>query len=279
MKNIDEKYNVFIKTLSTTNIKLEEYTSWKKINKEMDKNRWYCNQLNFFLSINEKDFKLKFSKYFNESEESFKMLPLLLSNKKEHFNYLINNQIRTFNIKNKSDVYIFIRESGLLENIFINESCKDIYSYCFGVEVGIDNNSLKNKSGKWASDILLKILEDNNIEEIKKEVYIKDILNLPNNKLGEFQNKKFDFVFKYKNVTYLVELNYFNSGGSKINSESDRFIELNNKIIESKIPNIKLLYVTDGLGWLKHKEKLKMVLKNIGHCYNFQLLKSDFFKN
>lgn len=44
-------------------------------------------------------------------------------------------------------VYEFIRQTGL-ERIFCNRNIKDLYDFVFGIEVGLDSNARKNRSGK-----------------------------------------------------------------------------------------------------------------------------------
>lgn len=271
-----KKSDLFLKTLNKTNIKLEEYVSWDDINENMQDKKWYCNQLNFLLSKSEEEFLNKFNLCFEKLKDSFSILPILITQKSFNFYFYIQNEIQTLDINNLNNVLNFIKESGLLMNVFLNELCKDIYTYCFGVEVGLNSNSHKNKSGKWASLIFEQIIKKHKISNLQKEIPISKIFNnITNTK--EFRTKKIDYFFVLRNKKYIVELNYFNYAGSKINSEADRFIGFNKWIHEQKNNDIEFLYITDGLGWLKHKNKLEEVLINIRHCYNFNLLENEFF--
>lgn len=301
---IDEKeikFQKFKKTLSQTNIKLNDYTNWNKIKDNLQ--RWKCNTLNFFISINEKEFLSKFENFFDKDKSAFEILPILVAQRELNFKFLINENVETLNINDKNNVLNFLRISGLLQNVFLNPDCKDIYSYCFGIEVGLGSNAHKNKSGKWSSEIFEQILLDRKIK-FYKEIDSKEIFNwnlLIDKKFDKLKDKRFDFVFKYNEIIYLTELNYFNGGGSKINSESKRFIDLNNifdELIKKakdldaiqfnkqifgdlkylKNTNIQFLYITDGQGWVKTQNKLKEIVEKINNCYNFYLFKNDFFK-
>ncbi|EMH01329.1 DpmII restriction endonuclease [Helicobacter pylori GAM239Bi] len=49
--------------------------------------------------------------------------------------------------ENDEKVYEFIRQTGL-EQIFCNRDIKDLNDFVFGIEVGLDSNARKNRSGK-----------------------------------------------------------------------------------------------------------------------------------
>lgn len=276
------KFEYFINTINSTNIKIDEYVDWKKIQKNMLNIQFDCNQLTFFLSNTKEDFLNKFNNFYTKSKKSFKILPLLLAIRKTDIKYCIFDDKVQFNYLDKNNVLNFIEASGLLDNLFLNKACKDIFTYCFGVEVGLSSNSIKNKSGKWSSEIFEKILIKNNVKKFKKEVLLSDYINM-NDLNNEFNKKRLDYAFEYKKVTYLVELNYFNTSGSKINGESSRLMSLNNFINEycknNKIKNLVFLYITDGVGWLSNLNQLKVVLEVIENCFNFELLQKLFFNN
>lgn len=275
-----KKFEEFVQTINLTNIKINEYVDWHKIKKNLLDIQFSCNQLTFYLSNSKKEFLDKFKKFYTETQRAFKILPLLLSIRKINIDYYVYEHKTQFNYLDKENVLTFIEASGLLENLFLNKTCKDIFTYCFGIEVGLSSNSIKNKSGRWTSEIFEKILIENNIKNFKKEVLLSSYLNIDEVN-SEFNKKRLDYIFEYKNITYLVELNYFNTSGSKINGESSRLMSLNNFINQycedNKIKNLKFLYVTDGIGWLKNLNQLKVTIETIDNCYNFYLLKTLFF--
>lgn len=266
----------FLSTLSETNIVLDQYASWTKIEKNMDEFEFSCKQLNNILAKNEKEFIKKFDTYFEYIKQSFYILPRLISRNSNQFSYYEDDKILSFNINDKDTVLDFIKKSGLMKNVFANKKCLDVYTYCLGVEVGLDSNSRKNKSGKWASNIFEQILKNNGVNDYKKEVKLSDFFEFKTIKQSNFKNKRIDYYFEYKECKYLVELNYFNTSGSKIDSESDRFIALNEFINNNNKDNKYIfMYITDGSGWEKHSKKLEMILSSIEHCYNFKMFQ-DF---
>src|SRR5699024_8708438 len=98
-----------------------------------------------------------------------------------------------------------------------------------GIEIGLASNDKKNKSGKYMENKIETILNQFKLESVDKQVKYSSLLTIEEQIKNE-KNKVFDFVFKYNDITYCVETNFFNGGGSKINSEADRFIALNKYI-------------------------------------------------
>ena len=58
----------------------------------------------------------------------------------------------------KEDLIAFFNDSGL-KNIFQDKDVKNIVDYCFGVEVGMDTNARKNRTGQAMESIVGKIIQ------------------------------------------------------------------------------------------------------------------------
>ena len=78
--------------------------------------------------------------------------------------------------------------------------------------------------------------------------------------------KQFDFAIKTKEITYLIEVNYYNSGGSKLNETARAYADIAPKINQN--PGFKFVWITDGQGWLTAKNKLEEAYSKIPHVYN-----------
>lgn len=78
--------------------------------------------------------------------------------------------------------------------------------------------------------------------------------------------KRFDFVIKAIDKTYLVEVNFYSGGGSKPNEVARSYSELAPKI--NSIPGFEFVWITDGVGWLSAKNKLEEALIYIPSVFN-----------
>jgi len=78
--------------------------------------------------------------------------------------------------------------------------------------------------------------------------------------------KRFDFVIQTKKKTYLIETNFYNSGGSKLNEVARAYTDIAQKINQYK--KFEFVWITDGQGWLSAKNKLDEAYSLIPSIYN-----------
>lgn len=97
----------------------------------------------------------------------------------------------------------------------------------------------------------------------RKEVNSKEFIDMTS--LGH-DLKRFDFVIKTTKKTYLIETNYYNTGGSKLNEVARAYSEIGVKI--NKYPQYEFVWITDGQGWLSAKNKLEEAFSIIPSVYN-----------
>lgn len=64
--------------------------------------------------------------------------------------------------QNPKQVYEFFCQTGL-DEIFTNGKITNLHDYVFGVEVGLDTNARKNRSGKDFANIISNFLKSENI--------------------------------------------------------------------------------------------------------------------
>ncbi|AUB32019.1 DpnII family type II restriction endonuclease [Spiroplasma floricola] len=258
---------LFFKELKSTSYILKKYVSWDKIKDFLSENKILINDLNILFSQDIKEFRLNFNDIFKNRRECLKLIPILLANnniknKKEPFTYIDNkNTENQFNLNDKDDIFNFMDESGLINNLFVNSEYKDIKTYLFGLKVGLSSHDKKNKSGKFMSDFIKELLISKDIS-FEKEVSQNKILGEAMLK----EDKRFDFVFKIKDITYCLECNFFNDSGSKMNSELPRFIRLEDKFKDFK--KYQFIYVADGPGLRKNRDIVINALDRIENMFN-----------
>lgn len=112
----------------------------------------------------------------------------------------------------------------------------------------------------------------------REEIYYKKEVNstlfLDIESLG-VDVKRFDFVIKTKKKTYLIETNFYNTGGSKLNEVARAYSEVAPKI--NQYENYEFVWITDGQGWLSAKNKLEEAYNIIPSVYNLTTL-SEFIE-
>ena len=159
----------------------------------------------------------------------------------------------------------YICETRLAE-VFKNKEITNLVDYVFGIEVGLDTNARKNRGGDNMSKAV-SLLFDREEVYYKKEVNSTLFLDIES--LG-VDVKRFDFVIKTKKKTYLIETNFYNTGGSKLNEVARAYSEVAPKI--NQYENYEFVWITDGQGWLSAKNKLEEAYNTIPSVYNLTTL-------
>lgn len=266
MKN---DFQDFINQLAETNSTLSSFVDYNKIQNHVDKISIKLNQLNYL--IGKKDLKDSIVKLFNENPGTFDIIEILIAVRDGHKKHVLDSLGKLISLKsyynNPNQIYQFFKESGL-EEIFYNKKITNLVDYVFGIEVGLDTNARKNRGGKEMEKTISSILENNNIP-FQKEVKHTEFKNITS--LGD-DIKRFDFVITTKIKTYLIETNFYNGGGSKLNEVARAYSDIALKI--NKYPEFEFVWITDGKGWLSAKNKLQEAYSIIPSIYNLTTLKS-----
>ena len=267
-----KQFNKFISQLSETNATLDYFVDFEKITKNVNKISLKLNQLNYL--IGKEDLKQAIDEIFNENPSAFEVLDILIAVRKKDKKKTINNSNKIVSIdsylENSNHIFDFIKETGL-EGVLKNKNVTNLVDYVFGVEVGLDTNARKNRGGKQMENAVAKIFSVNYIT-FEREVSTTKLSDLTS--LGE-DIKRFDFLVKTKRKTYLIETNYYNTGGSKLNEVARAYTDLAPKINQYK--NYEFVWITDGKGWLSAKNKLEEAYYNIPSVYNLHTI-NEFIK-
>ncbi len=172
------------------------------------------------------------------------------------------------------DDYIrFMRESGLF-NLLQNHIINNLHDYVLGIEVGLDSNGRKNRGGHLMENLvesyIIKAGYKKNINYFK-EMYIKDIEKKWNLDLSEISDnntstKRFDFVIKTDKQVYVIETNFYFSGGSKLNETARSYKMLAQE--SKKVKGITFIWFTDGTGWNSARKNLEETFNELETMYN-----------
>jgi len=269
------------------------FTDFEKVKTNVKKIEVELNILNYL--IGKENIEEEFINLVREYPKTRQALPLLIAVRK---NKLVDTPIITdietlsseskkyifydvIDSKIEEELLIFFRKSGL-KDIFENKHVKNLVDYCFGVEVGFDTNARKNRTGDLMEDIVSQYLKDfcQENEDFKyieqatqkriKEVFNYDI------EIDKNQ-RRFDFALYHdsKNKLYLIEVNYYGGGGSKLKATAGEYKELNDFI---KAQNIDFIWITDGKGWLTALNPLEETFNHNDYVINLHMMKNGALK-
>lgn len=153
-----------------------------------------------------------------------------------------------------------------MADILKNKSITNLVDYVFGIEVGLDTNARKNRGGDNMANLIAQTFKKAEIK-FNTEVNSSEFSDIQS--LGQ-DLKRFDFAVSTKKKTYLIETNFYNVGGSKLNEVARAYSEIAPKI--NQYPNYEFVWITDGKGWLSAKNKLEEAYSIIPSIYNLSNL-------
>lgn len=264
-----EQFKTFLSQLSETNATLDYFVDFEKVKGNVRKIALKLNQLNYL--IGKDNLEEAINDLYDENPKVFEVLDILIAVRNKNAKTLDNTGKITLlesYFTSPKGILEYICETGLAE-VFKNKEISNLVDYVFGIEVGLDTNARKNRGGDNMSKAVLLLFDR---EEIYYKKEVNSTLFLDIESLG-VDVKRFDFVIKTKKKTYLIETNFYNTGGSKLNEVARAYSEVAPKI--NQYENYEFVWITDGQGWLSAKNKLEEAYNTIPSVYNLTTL-SEF---
>ncbi|MEN2720853.1 type II restriction endonuclease [Capnocytophaga sputigena] len=261
-----EQFKIFLSQLSETNATLDYFVDFQKVIGNVRKIALKLNQLNYL--IGKDNLEEAINELYEENPKVFEVLDILIAVRNKNTK-ILDNIGKIVSLENyftsPKSILEYICETRLAE-VFKNKEITNLVDYVFGIEVGLDTNARKNRGGDNMSKAV-SLLFDREEVYYKKEVNSTLFLDIES--LG-VDVKRFDFVIKTKKKTYLIETNFYNTGGSKLNEVARAYSEVAPKI--NQYENYEFVWITDGQGWLSAKNKLEEAYNAIPSVYNLTTL-------
>ena len=250
----------------------------------IDFNKVYNNvgaikiELNILNSlIGSKNIEADFENLIKKYPETLKCIPILLAVREYEIFAGENGDVKlyTFNkqINTIEDYKLFMRKTGLFD-LLSNHIINNLYDYVTGVETGLDSNGRKNRGGHQMEDLVESYIQKAGFKRdvnYFKEMYVSEVSRKWNIDLSAVSNqgkmeKRWDFVVKTNNCVYLIETNFYGSGGSKLNETARSY-----KTIATEMKNVKgakFVWFTDGAGWKSAARNLEETFDVLDDIYS-----------
>lgn len=255
--------------LSETNATLSFWTDFNKVRSNVAGIEIKLNTLNYLLG--KQDLRAAVSELWSNDKRVFDVLQILVACRKRDKKKVMTTKAEFVLLESYltslDGVMEYLKGTGLAQ-VFRDKNVKNLVDYAFGVEVGLDTNARKNRSGDAMEDTVEMIIKGAGLP-YRKEVVSKEWPAITS-ALGTDQ-KRFDFVIETSSKTFLMEVNFYSGGGSKLNEVARAYTELAPKI--NAVDGFEFVWVTDGKGWKKAKNKLQEAYYAIPHVYNLTTLK------
>ena len=279
-------FNEWLSKFKTSISDYTYYVDFEKIYKNVDKVKVELNILNSL--IGSKNIEEEFQNILIKYPETLECIPLLLAVRSREI--FVKDEINEYLFKFDKMVYSmkdyirFMKESGLF-NLLQNHIINNLYDYVLGIEVGLDSNGRKNRGGHLMENLVESyIIKAGYKKDVNyfKEMYLKDIENKWNLNLSEMSGhntstKRFDFVIKTDKQVYVIETNFYSSGGSKLNETARSYKMLAQE--SKKVEGVTFIWFTDGTGWNSARKNLEETFNELETMYNIDDLENGILEN
>ncbi len=259
-----EQFDLFMSQLRETNATLDFYCDFPKIARNVADIEISLNSLNYL--IGKENLREAVEALWNRDSRVFEAMDILIATRKNNDKKYIDNDGSMHSVhslfSSVDGVMKFIEGTGL-DTVFKNKEVKDLVDYVFGVETGLDTNARKNRSGKITETLVARILANAGIayrEQVSSQEFpaIASVLGA--------DQKVFDFAITVNAKTYLIEVNFYSSGGSKLNEVARSYTDVAPKV--NGVLGYEFVWITDGIGWNSARNKLEEAFAAIPSIYN-----------
>jgi type II restriction enzyme len=291
-RNLHTNENVFnylISTFKSSIFTWDYFVDFSKVKKNTKSIEKELNILNSLLGNPKSTIKSNFLKIIEQHPNVRKVLPILIASRISKIqNTPIIDNLKTLEAISKDkifnpkipyskeisdDLLIFFEMSGLID-FFVNKEVSNLIDYCKGIEVGMDTNARKNRTGtimeKIMEDYLAEFSRKNNFtyrsQATKAKIFETWGINIELDKIGRI----FDFaLFNPDKGLFVFETNYYGSGGSKLKATCGEYKSLHDFLSNQ---GIHLIWITDGYGWTTAKTALYETFIHNDYLFNLQMI-------
>lgn len=260
---MNKNFNLFMSQLQETNQTLDFFCDFNKISANVAEVEMSLNTLNYL--IGKDDIAKGVNEIWQRDSKVFEVLGILIAVRDEGKKPVVDGKgnvvlLKSF-FESSAKVVEFLDGTGLTD-IFHSRRIKNLVDYVFGIETGLDTNARKNRSGHIMENTVAKLFSDASIS-FRQEVYSSEFPEL--SVLGT-DEKRFDFFIETTSKKYLIEVNFYSGGGSKLNEVARSYTELAPKI--NSVEGYEFVWITDGIGWKSARNKLEVAYNTIPRVYN-----------
>jgi type II restriction enzyme len=280
-------FNTWLSTMKDSIATWTYYTNFEKVYENVQKIKVELNILNSL--IGSKNIEEEFISIVKQYPNVLVVVPILLAKREAEIkiqdadgSYVFNFVKMNYTIEQYA---LFMRNSGLFD-LLQNHIINNLVDYVLGIEVGMDTNGRKNRTGHVMEDLVESYLIKAGLVKGKtyfKEMYASDVEKKFGLDLSALSNdgkaeKRFDFVFVGAlGTVFACECNFYSGGGSKLNETARSYKTITEEA--KSISRFQFVWFTDGIGWNSARHNLEETFEVLDNLYNLQDLENGCVKN
>lgn len=275
-KNEDEVFDYLVSNLKETIKSWDYFVNWQKVLKNYKSVKVSLNLLNTL--IGEADIEKAARELLAQYPDVIKIVPALLACRDK--NICLLTDMRKFDLTrfdfskpmSPADGAMFMKESGFLD-LLSDRTIKSIPDYFIGVEVGLDSNGRKNRSGtsmeNLAEFFIKDICQRNGYEYIAQATANKIYKQWGKKITVNKSSKRIDFAINTPHKLYLIETNFYGGSGSKLKSTAGEYADIYHQWTND---GHQFIWITDGYGWQKTQRPLRDTFDTTDYILNIDMV-------
>jgi type II restriction enzyme len=286
LNNEDELFEKITNSFRQTITTWDYFVNWDKVITNVRLFEKELNLLNYL--IGKQNLREEAYSLFKEYPQVIKAIPTLLAVRGGSIEVLtdpknfIYKKINFFNsyheLDDLKDYVDLIINSGL-GDILADKKVKNLVDYAMGVEVGLDSNGRKNRTGTLMESIVKRFVNDT-CNELQIEYLEQATSNKINKAWGinvevDKSSRILDFAINNNGKLFFIECNFYGGGGSKLKSTATEYIEMNKYWNKQ---GIEFIWITDGAGWKSTLRPLREFFDKAEFLLNLDILKHGILK-
>lgn len=286
VSSLDDLFKALCDSLIETNHTYEFFVNWSKVAQNRDAFKYEVALLKSLRNSANPitDLRELLSRY----PEVVKVIPILLACRDGIIKVLnaihpdiqykaFNFSKKTYSAQEMEDIVEFTQKTGLLDMLCQIESATD---YLLGVEVGLDTNARKNRSGLFLEKMVREVIgelatrkPDITWVEQKNFRYVENQFNI--DVPPSLRDRKFDHVVINNGKATNIEVNFYGGTGSKPGEIVSSYINRGEVLASA---GWKFVWLTDGEGWKSMQNSLRVGLEYIDYVINAYLLRKGLLE-
>ena len=278
----DESFQLLIDTLIPTIHRSDWFVDWNRVKANVAPHVRELALLNTI--VGSENIEHDLAALITDYPKVLRVMPLLLASRDHSFDVMVDAKnliVERFDFEGRSasaaDIAAcvrFLRQSGLLD-ILSDRKIKSISDYYFGIEVGLDSNARKNRSGD-----LMESLVENFVMETAGELRADYMAQATKDKIKtewdfdlqmDKSDRRVDFAIFRDDRLFLLETNFYGGGGSKLKSTATEYCEMFERY--SRQSRVEFLWITDGFGWKGTQPPLREYCRKANYLLNLSAVR------
>lgn len=259
------------------------FVNWSKVFNNVKCIEQELNILNYL--IGKENIKEEITNIIIKYPNVVRAFPCLIASRDSSFDVLVDVHnlisrkydftVKIPDRKQADDLADFLILSGV-SDILMDRKIKNLVDYVTGVEVGLDTNGRKNRSGElmesMVDDFIKTFCEKSDAQYIAQatSVKIKKAWNLEVDM--DKSSRIIDFAILKDSKLYLIEVNFYGGGGSKLKSTATEYCEMYDRYHRQ---GLDFIWITDGMGWENTKKPLREYFDKTDYLVNLSMLTND----